>query len=202
MRDNLKNIIFDVGDVLLEYRWQDMMMDHGLTEEESLKLGDMIFNNNLWNILDLGTMSHDEVVQEYARLYPEHAKEITWFLNHGEQMVVNRPDVWSYIPKLRAHGYKVYLLSNYSENLFMKHTKDADFMNNIDGKVVSYEIHKTKPDPAIYQYLLTQYGLKAEEGLFFDDRKDNTAAAVKQGIEAITVTSKEQLKQELQELLK
>ena len=29
----MKNIIFDVGDVLLEYRWKDMLVeDYGMTE--------------------------------------------------------------------------------------------------------------------------------------------------------------------------
>ena len=40
----MKNIIFDVGDVLLEYRWKDMLVqDYGMTEERAVQIG----RNNL-----------------------------------------------------------------------------------------------------------------------------------------------------------
>lgn len=36
----MKNIIFDVGDVLLEYRWKDMLVqDYGMTEERAVQIG-------------------------------------------------------------------------------------------------------------------------------------------------------------------
>lgn len=197
-----KNIIFDVGDVLLEYRWKDMMMDHGMTEEQSLAFGGILFDHPLWNILDLGTMTNEQVIAEYGKAFPEHADDIAWFLRHGEQMVVYRQDVWEYVARLKEKGYQIYLLSNYSEDLFTKHTKNATFMQNIDGMVVSYQIHITKPDEKIYQYLLHKYDLKAEDCIFFDDRKDNTEAAKKQGIDAVTITSKELLINELEALLK
>ncbi|MBQ8038835.1 MAG: HAD-IA family hydrolase, partial [Lachnospiraceae bacterium] len=84
---------------------------------------------------------------------------------------------------------------------FDTHTKDADFLNDIDGKVVSYEIHKIKPDPAIYEYLLEKYDLKPEESVFFDDRLENTEAAEKLGIKSYTITSKEYLLEVLDEYL-
>ena len=30
-----KNLIFDVGNVLLEYRWNQMLLDYGLSKEEA-----------------------------------------------------------------------------------------------------------------------------------------------------------------------
>ena len=55
--------------------------------------------------------------------------------------------------RLKEAGYHIYLLSNYPESLFKKHTEYADFMNDIDGLMVSYMINITKPDERIYQAL-------------------------------------------------
>lgn len=197
----IKNIIFDVGDVLLEYRWKDMLKDYGLPDDEAYKVGNLMFNDNLWHEFDLANMTRDEIVGQYLKNYPDYAEVMQWFMTHGELMHVKREDVWEKVYKLKEKGYGIYILSNYSEELFGKHTVDAPFIEWADGIVVSYQIHITKPDERIYKYLLDKYNLKAEECIFFDDREENTEAARKLGIEAITVTSKEFLLDELDKLL-
>ncbi len=196
-----KNIVFDVGEVLLEYRWKDMMMDHGMTEEEALNFGNTIFDDPLWSEYDLAVLSEEEILLEYQKKYPEIGENLKWFISNGEQMRVKRPDVWKRVHRLKEQGYKIYLLSNYSQHLFEKHTKDADFMNDIDGKVVSYQLHIVKPDERIYQHLFLTYGLNPKECLFFDDRAENTAASKKAGMEAVTVTSRQFLIEMLDYLL-
>ena len=191
----MKNIIFDVGDVLLEYRWKDMLVqDYGMTEERAVQIGKSMFDDPLWSGLDLGNPL-EETICRYEKKYPEYAKEIRWFLTHGEYMHVKRPE------ELKKAGYGIYLLSNYSEDLFTKHTKGASFLNDIDGKVVSYQIHEIKPNSKIYLYLLDKYNLKADQCLFFDDRKQNVEGAEKLRIHAIRVESQEQLLGELEKLL-
>ena len=197
----IKNIIFDVGDVLLEYRWKDMLKDYGLPDDEAYKVGKLMFNDNLWHEFDLANMTHDEIVGQYLKNYPDYAEVMQWFMTHGELMHVKREDVWEKVQKLKEKGYGIYILSNYSQELFEKHTKDAPFISLADGIVVSYQIHITKPDEKIYRYLLDKYNLKAEECIFFDDREENTEAARKLGIEAITVTSREFLLDGLDKLL-
>ena len=197
----MKNIIFDVGDVLLEYRWKDMLVeDYGMTAERAEQVGMTMFDDPLWSGLDLGNPL-EETICRYEKKYPEYAKEIRWFLTHGEYMHVNRPAVWEKVHELKKAGYRIYLLSNYSEDLFTKHTKGASFLNDIDGKVVSYQIHEIKPNPEIYLYLLDKYNLKADQCLFFDDREQNVEGAEKLGIHAIRVESQQQLLGELEKLL-
>ena len=181
----IKNIIFDVGDVLLEYRWKDMLKDYGLPDDEAYKVGNLMFNDNLWHEFDLANMTRDEIVGQYLKNYPDYAEVMQWFMTHGELMHVKREDVWEKAQKLKEKGYGIYILSNYSQELFEKHTKDAPFISLADGVVVSYQIHITKPDEKIYRYLLDKYNLKAEECIFFDDREENTEAARKLGIEAL-----------------
>lgn len=189
----IENLIFDVGNVLLEYRWYQMLLDFGLTEEEAQTARPHIFDNKLWNEFDLGNLTTQEIIDRYCVELPQYEELLRWFFGHLELMHVARPDIWKRVHDLKGKGYRIYLLSNYSEDFFNIHTKDADFMNDIDGRLVSYEVHLMKPDPAIYKCLLDKYELKAEESVFFDDRLENTQAAEALGIKSYTITSKEYL---------
>lgn len=197
----IKNLIFDVGNVLIEYRWHQMLLDYGLTKEEAAVAGPLFFEHETWKELDLGNMPVEDVIVLYEKQLPQYAGLIRWFLTHLELMPIPRPDVWEKVHALKEKGYRIYLLSNYNEDFFRVHTQGASFLEDIDGKVVSYEIHKIKPFPEIYQFLLDKYGLKPEESVFFDDRPENTQTAEELGIKTYTITSKEYLLKVLDEFL-
>ena len=199
----IRNLIFDVGDVLVEYRWFEMLTrDYGLSEAEAKRIGGEMFDNEIWvQGLDGGRLSLEEAIHQYELKYPDDVDVMGWFLRNGEQMAVKRPEVWDKVAALKENGYKIYLLSNYSEELFHVHTKGAKFLDVLDGGVVSYQVHVLKPDREIYEILLEKYSLKAEECLFFDDRMDNVEGAKKVGIQAIQVKSREMLNETLDKML-
>ncbi len=182
-----ENVILDIGDVLFLYRWKECIMDYGVSAEEAQRIGDEIFEgaHGLWGEWDLGTYSVDELDARYREEYPEDADIISFFLHHGEYMHKPRPAVWKMVHEVKQAGYKIYLLSNYSEELFNKHTQYADFLRDIDGKIVSYEHGVKKPDPRIYQILFETYHLDPAECIFFDDRRENCDAAIAEGMDAI-----------------
>ena len=199
----IRNLIFDVGDVLLEYRWFEMLtQDYGLTEAEAKRIGGNMFDHEIWELgLDAGRLTMDEAIAKYRERYPEDAKIIDWFLKNGRLMVINRTEVWEKIAALKKQGYRIYILSNYSDELFHMHTKGAAFLDILDGGIVSYQVHELKPDRRIYELLLEKYDLKASECLFFDDRLQNVEGARKVGIEAIQVTSRQMLNEKLEQML-
>ena len=196
----IKNIIFDVGEVLFSYGWIDAMVLAGESRESAEFVGPLIFDDPLWKELDLGIRPYFEVVEDMCRKYPEYAGSIRTFLTNVEVMPKDRPEVWKEVHKLKEKGYHLYLLSNYSEYMFSIHTKDKPFMNDIDGAMVSYMVHINKPNEGIYRALLDKYTLDPSECLFFDDRAENVEGAGKVGIKAITVVSEEFLLEELRKL--
>ena len=195
----IKNLIFDIGDVLLEYRWKTMLIEHGMSEEDAVRVGTEIFRNPHWEVMDLGTVDDEIIIEAYAKMYPEDAKTIEWFITHAEFMHVERKDVWERVYKLKDIGYKIYLLSNYPKKFFEKHMSNSEVLKAVDGAVISSNIYMMKPDRRSYRYLLNTYGLKPEECVFYDDRPENTEAARKLGIEAVTITSRQQLLEVLDE---
>ena len=199
-----KNIIFDVGDVLLDYRWQQMLMDYGLDESEAYRVGRELFDDpdGLWHEFDLAVKSQEEIIQEFEQKHPKDAEVIRWFISHGEYMHVARPAIWKLVHQLKEAGYHLYILSNYPEILFKKHTQYADFMDDMEGMVVSYMLHVGKPERIVYQTLCDRYGLNKEECLFFDDRAENVQGAIDFGMRAKRVLSAKGLAVDLEELLR
>ena len=199
-----KNIIFDVGDVLLDYRWQQMLMDYGLDESEAYRVGRELFDDpdGLWHEYDLGVKSQEEIIQEFEQKHPKDAEVIRWFISHGEYMHVARPAIWKLVHQLKEAGYHLYILSNYPEILFKKHTQYADFIDDMEGMVVSYMLHVGKPERIVYQTLCDRYGLNKEECLFFDDRAENVQGAIDFGMRAKRVLSAKGLAVDLEELLR
>ena len=202
MDAKIKNLIFDVGNVLLEYRWQEMFMDHGLTAEETLELGEKIFQNDIWEKdMDGGNITAEQAIEKYAEQYPEDKENIAWFIHNAELMVVNRPEIWEKVHILKEKGYGIYILSNYSKELFEMHTKGASFLSILDGGIVSYQLHLLKPDEAIYRALTEKYSLNKEECIFLDDRLENVEASEAFGIHAVQVTSRDMLNEFLDEMI-
>ena len=198
-KDMIKNLIFDVGGVLFDYRWKEMFMDYGLDEDNAIRVGTQMFNDpdRTWDIFDLGIKSDEEITDIFCKKYPGDEDVIRWFIRHGEYMQVPRPKVWKKVQELKQKGYKIYILSNYPESLFKKHTEYADFMDDIDGLMVSYMIHKAKPAEDIYKALCDKYGLDRSESIFFDDRSENVEGAVKFGMKSVKILSEQVLLDEL-----
>ena len=198
-KDMIKNLIFDVGGVLFDYRWKEMFMDYGLDEDNAIRVGTQMFNDpdRTWDIFDLGIKSDEEIADIFCKKYPGEEDVIRWLIRHGEYMQVPRPKVWKKVHELKQKGYKIYILSNYPESLFKKHTEYADFMDDIDGLMVSYMIHKAKPAEDIYKALCDKYGLDRSESIFFDDRSENVEGAVKFGMKSVKILSEQVLLDEL-----
>lgn len=201
-KNKIKNIVFDVGGILVGYRWEEMFNDHGTDSRTAFAIGTGIFDHPNWNKYDAGLITGKQLIDAYCEEHPEYEEEARWFLDNAILMRVLRPKVYEEVKRLKDKGYKLFILSNYSRDLFELHTGDLPFRNWMDGEVVSYMMHCTKPEKGIYEYLLNTHSLNAEECLFFDDRKVNTEGAKACGLNAIHIKdeSEELLLEYLKEL--
>ncbi len=196
-----KNLIFDVGGVLIGYRWKEMLMDDfGLSDEKSEEIGTKIFDDPIWSDFDRGNVPIDSLVKHYCDLYPADEGIIRRFFYGYDRMATDREAVWEKMEELKKKGYNIYILSNYSEYLFKKHTDLLPFRNILDGGIVSYQTGTIKPEVEIYTTLLEKYDLEPAECIFFDDIEANVEAARGIGIESFLIDSEETLLNELARL--
>ena len=193
----IRNIVFDVGYVLLDYTWKEMF-NGKYGPETAQTLGRSLFGGGIpagergiWDRYDNGLISEEEVRNTCFLRHPEYREVLEWFFDNPCSWCSVRHDMADLIAPLKEKGYRVYLLSNYPEPLWKQHVRSREFYPLLDGETVSWAEHFGKPEPQFYQTLLMRYGLKAEECLFLDDRAENTQAAEALGFQTITLDSKE-----------
>lgn len=185
--DKINNIVFDVGSILIGYRWEDMFSDNGIDPDIALAVGRGLFDSPNWKLFDAGLIGTKELVDRFCEVNPHLEEEARWFIKNAIQMRVLRPKVYDEVSRLKAKGYKLYILSNYSYELYELHTADLPFRKIMDGELVSYMIHELKPDKAIYEELINRFSLNPSETVFFDDRLENVKGAEALGINGIHI---------------
>ena len=173
----IKNIVFDVGMVLVDFRWREYMYDLGISKEHVDFLGRNIISSSYWDEMDLGVRDDICACGFFCNLYPEYAEEIKRVWENMADIVREYDYSEKMVEELKKKGFNVYLLSNYPPNMSKLHWPHFKFRKKVDGEVISGIEKVAKPDPAIYKLLCDRYGLVPGECIFVDDREKNVKAA-------------------------
>jgi glucose-1-phosphatase len=185
----IKNIIFDFGGVILD-------IDPQLTVSEFVKLGFTSFEKLMTPAFS------DEIIGKFERgiLTPEIFRERIKSLLELEVTDQQLDDAWNSllydIPRERIEvieqvkkQYNIYLLSNSNEihyDLFIRDLQlrfgYREFDELFHKAYFSFDLHLMKPNPEIFEFVMNQHGLVAEETLFIDDKEENIKAARNLGL--------------------
>lgn len=181
----IKNIIFDMGGVLIDWNPHKLIQEVGIDDKDHDKVFIELFKKDEWVALDAGTMTYQQAIDSInsrleAHLHDKVASIITNWWNIYFKSIDGMADL---IGKLKENGYKIYLLSNASLG-------QKDYFHRIegskyfDGRVTSAEINLLKPEIAIYKYICDKYDLKPEESFFVDDSATNVYYAKRFGLKS------------------
>lgn len=187
-----KNIIFDLGGVLL-----DIVPEATLDALRNLGVGEHLLTdglnvrNELLQGLECGIVSPEDMYCTVAESMgvvcsPAVRERIkaAWCAMLGEAAI----EKFRCLRALRKRGYKVFLLSNTNAIHWeaieerLKALEGRPLEDYFDGMYLSFRMHICKPDVAIFEQLLAAEGITASETTFFDDSYDNCAAASSLGI--------------------
>lgn len=200
----IKNIVFDIGGVLVDFHPIKTLMDMGLSQEQAEELNQKAFAP-IWDELDRGVMNREDVFAQMIKNTPVNMKKTAeqFLTNEIFKTVTSRQYSADWLKNLKKNGYKIYLLTNYPDFMFEYHWKNTfTFSDSVDGKIVSGIEKVMKPDHRIYERLLEEYGLVPSESLFIDDREENVTAAQQTGISAIRFTAFEEVNSLMQKKFK
>jgi len=194
----IKNVIFDLGNVLISFQPHRYLLSQGCTDEEADFLYREIFTSPEWVELDRGTITASQAVSTIKERNPEHRDLIE---KHSDFFPVLNPidENTSLLKKLKAEGFKLYFLTNYHDELFTRTREKHAFFDEFEGGVVSAHVKKIKPDPEIYRILMEKYSLNPVETLFIDDSKANTVTAEQLGMSVIHLENPNDLDRKLKE---
>lgn len=196
----IRNIIFDIGNVLTDFRWNDFLRDKGFDEEMTKRIAKASILTPLWNEVDRGVWSREKLLQEFIRMDPEIEAELHKAFDNVTGMVTKREYAIPWLQELKAKGCRVYYLSNFSEKAYEDCMEALDFLPFMDGGILSYRESLIKPDAEIYRLLLSRYSLKPEESVFLDDTLPNVEAARALRLHGICFRTREQAEAELKKL--
>ncbi len=190
MLKDIKNIIFDIGGVLMD-------LDKGLCiksfEEigfpQAAKLIDLYHPAEFFNKLERGEITAQEccdIIRDLAgnpQITNEQIQQAYSSFLVGIPVAKLR-----LIKSLRDRGYKIYALSNINEILISRVLEcfEADGLTSsdyFDHMYLSHEMKMLKPDREIYDALIAHSGVVPSQTLFLDDSLNNVNAGREVGFE-------------------
>ena len=196
-----KNIVFDLGNVLIP--WQPRWLFNKVFANDSKKVEWFLQHvcTPTWNDqLDCGK-PFKEAVEELTLLFPDYAPQINIYNDRWIEMI-GTPivETLAILEELKGRKYKILGLSNWSDEKYQLARDKFEFFKHFEGLIISGQEKVIKPDPKIYEILLSRYQIDAKETIFIDDIAKNIAGAEKFGITGIQFISAKQLREDLQKL--
>lgn len=194
----IRNIVFDMGNVLIYWRPDLFIQRLGVAEEDRPLLLREVFGQVEWLQMDRGILSHQAAEEAMCRRLPPrlhpavHALVFDWW--RGPLLPVE--GMGELVRELKGLGCGIYLLSNAGEDqpAFFHRIPGSECF---DGRIISAHYKLLKPQPELYQVLLREFDLKAEECFFVDDLNINIEAAVLMGMSGAVFRGAEQLRNDL-----
>lgn len=179
----IRNIIFDMGNVLIKWDPERYVARTGVTDPQDLEMMyAATYGSREWVMLDAGTVSEADICENAKKLLPERLHGYIHELVYGWHDPVEPIEgMAEFVADCKKAGYGVYLLSNASflQKSYWPEIPGSDLF---DGRVVSAEVGCMKPNAGIYNTLMETYGLKAEECIFLDDLAANVIGAMEVGM--------------------
>lgn len=202
-QSSIKNIVLDFGNVLVDWSLDNLFKRYykGLTRES--KLYKEVLSPEWIREVDASN-SLKEIVDERIRRYPRYKKQIELFYREWDLTVSGEIDRMLELVKELKKKYRVYGLSNWCKELFLKVQKHYPILNEIDNYIISGGLVDgngnsipPKPSKEIYEYFLNYFCLDAVSCFFVDDKIENVNAARALNIKSICFKDAQQLRRVL-----
>lgn len=168
----IKNIVFDMGKVLLGYD-PDRVLSHFVQNEEVKKeINSAVFDSQEWVFLDMGIISEDEALKKMqSRLDTEEKRRLAaeCFWHWHEYNMYPMAGMEDLIRSLKAEGFGIYLCSNASVRLFTCYEDLIPAIDCFDGVLFSAQVQCIKPQKEMYRHLFERFSLEPDQCFFVDD---------------------------------
>lgn len=178
----IRNVLFDMGNVLIRFDRDYFMTRLGVSEEDKSLLMREVFQSVEWVQMDRGSLCEAEAFQRISRRIPLRLHEAAEkLISMWDRPILPIEGVYELVQELKEKGYGIYLLSNASvrQHEYWPRIPASRFF---DGKIISADEHVMKPHPDFYNRALARFGLKAEECFFIDDVPANVEGAMYCGL--------------------
>ena len=181
----IKNIVFDLGNVLISFLPSEFLKKKNYPENIRLTILADIFGSSEWRMLDNGDITTWEAIDAISLKSTLKREEIALIFNFRTAIMFPLDDNVRLLPGLKKHGFKLFYLSNFPMDIFEEIKNGYYFFKYFDGGIISSEVKLSKPDIKIFKFLLKKYSLKPLESLYIDDVETNVRAAESAGMKGL-----------------
>ena len=193
----MNNIIFDLGNVLLNFKPLVYLHTKISNKEKVQQIYEEIFTSEEWLMLDRGVITEEEAVNEICNRSTENSELIRLVMHNWYQLLTPIVDTVEVLKELKHKGYRLYVLSNFHLLAYEDVIKRYDYFEFFDGGIISYKEKLMKPEKVIFDKLIKKYRINPQESIFIDDTKENIESARKLGFKAIFFTNSKDLRNKL-----
>lgn len=193
-------VVFDLGNVLI--RWDPVAavsVAVGLERAEAF-VADPDFDFAAWNRANDAGRGFDEAEQVALASHPHYAEEIVAYREHfGASLVGEIAGSVEILRELHEAEVPLFALTNWSADLFPVALDRFDFLDLFEDIIVSGEEGVAKPDPEIFEVLEERVSHRAglDDCIFIDDSPANVVAAAETGMDAVSFTGPDDLREDL-----
>lgn len=183
------DFILDMGNVLLEWNKDKILQGVSDLEKDYMILDKVIFQSGLWEKLDLGTMTREELVLKVVSIigttYQKKMEEVIW---NWPAYIDIYTEVFPVLSEVKKKGHRIFVLSNTSKVFYELLDRELSPLKELlDGFVLSCDIKAIKPDQTMFKKIIEKYQLDPSNCIFLDDIEENTTVAKKLGFNAYQV---------------
>ncbi|MCE5347956.1 MAG: HAD family phosphatase [Bacteroidales bacterium] len=197
----IKNIIFDLGNVLISFRPSEYFKKKNYPENLITKILADIFSSKEWLMLDNGEINTSEAIDAIASKSSLKREEIAHIFKLRTELMFPLDLNAKLLPGLKKQGFRLYYLSNFPIDIFEEIKNGYFFFKYFDGGIISSEVKFSKPDKRIYEILLKNYSLKPEECLYIDDIEINVTVAEEIGMKGLATFGSQEIFQDVKKAL-
>jgi HAD superfamily hydrolase (TIGR01509 family) len=197
----VRNVIFDVGGVLLEWDPPAIIAKLHPDAATAAVIREQIFEHPDWHEFDRGAIDLQQAIDVFGKragLTPDQMRELLRTANDSLRPIAGTVKL---LDDLAAAGVPLYLLSNMPVSTYEFLTAKHQFFRHFRHLVISGAILMIKPQPAIYKHLVETTGIVAAESVFIDDLLKNVIAARECGLHAIQFRGPDDCRAELRNYL-
>lgn len=190
----IKNIIFDVGNVLVKWQPQNVIQ-RVLPETDPKKFFDEI--RPIWLDLNLGKLTEAQAINILHKQLNLPEKQLGQLLLGLKVHQTPIAGSIALLKKLKLAKYNLYAITDNIKEIIAFHHNNSDFLRFFIDVIVSADLGILKPSPDIYLHLLNKYHLNPTKTVFIDDVPQNIEGAKKVGMHGILFTNTKACETEL-----
>jgi glucose-1-phosphatase len=198
----IKNIVFDLGNVLISFRPSEFFDKKNYPQNIKVKILTEIFGSEEWLMIDNGEISTKDAINAISLKSTLNKEEIAHIFNLRTELMFPLDQNVRLLPGLKKQGFRLYFLSNFPMDIFEEIKNGYYFFKYFDGGVISAEAKYSKPDSRIYKILLDKYSLIPGECLFIDDIEVNVQAGEDTGMKGLVTHGSPDISKEIENALK